>query len=50
MLARTAQRQKLRVLLAHRQLGTDKAGGRACKALVEEFARRNIEAVTANTG
>ena len=48
MLERRNQRQKFRVLLAHSHIGTDNAGGRACKLLEQEFADRNIETVTAS--
>lgn len=47
MLERRDQRQKLRVLLVHAQIGTETAGGRACATLIAEFAARNIETVTA---
>ena len=46
MLERRNQRQKLRALLIHAHIGSDNAGGRACRILVEEFANRNIETVT----
>jgi arginine/lysine/ornithine decarboxylase len=47
MLQRRAQRQKFRVLIVHPKIGTDTAGGRACKMLVDEFHDRNVETVTA---
>lgn len=47
MLERRTQRQRPAVLLVHSQIGTDTAGGRACKQLVDEFARRSIDTVTA---
>lgn len=47
MLERRAQRQKLRALLVHSKAGTESAGGRACRMLVDEFAVRNIETVVA---
>ena len=47
MLARRTQIQKPTVLLVHSSIGTDTGGGRACRMLVEEFANRNIEAITA---
>ena len=50
MLERRNQRQKFRVLLVHPKAGTlDNAGGRACRTLVEEFADRNIETISAST-
>ncbi|MHA6203659.1 Orn/Lys/Arg family decarboxylase [Dyella soli] len=48
MLERRNQRLKLRVLLVHPSIGTDSAGGRACRTLAAEFADLNIETVTAN--
>jgi len=47
MLERRTQRQKPAVLLVHSRIGTDTAGGRACKQLVDEFAGRSIDTVTA---
>ena len=49
MLERRNLRQKLRVLLVHSKVGTDSAGGRACRTLEQEFADRNIETTTAST-
>ena len=49
MLERRNLRQKLRVLLVHSKIGTDSAGGRACRTLEQEFADRNIETTTAST-
>lgn len=49
MLERRNLRQKLRVLLVHSKVGTDSAGGRACRALENEFSDRNIETTTAST-
>ncbi|MDG2536917.1 Orn/Lys/Arg decarboxylase N-terminal domain-containing protein [Dyella jiangningensis] len=47
MLERRNLRQKFRVLLVHSHIGTESAGGRACRTLANEFADRNIETVTA---
>ena len=47
MLERHTQVQKPSVLLAYSDIGTDSAGGRACRLLIDEFADRNIETVTA---
>ncbi|HET6552759.1 MAG TPA: Orn/Lys/Arg decarboxylase N-terminal domain-containing protein [Dyella sp.] len=47
MLERRNLRQKLRVLLVHSHVGTDSAGGRACRTLASEFEDRNIETITA---
>lgn len=49
MLERRNLRQKLRVLLVHSKIGTDSAGGRACRTLEQEFAERNMETTTAST-
>lgn len=48
MLERRTQFQKPSVLLAHPGIGTDSAGGRACRLLIDEFAERNILTVTAS--
>ncbi len=48
MLARRTQILKPTVLLVHSGIGTDTGAGRACRMLVEEFANRNIEAITAS--
>ena len=49
MLERRNLRQKLRVLLVHSKVGTDSAGGRACRTLEQEFAERNMETTSAST-
>ena len=45
MLERRNVRQKFRVLIVHGSVGTDDAGGRACKTLAEEFGNRDIDTV-----
>lgn len=47
MLERRSQRIKMRVLLIHPRIGTESAGGRACRAVIQEFVDRNIETETA---
>ncbi|WP_130618016.1 Orn/Lys/Arg decarboxylase N-terminal domain-containing protein [Dyella amyloliquefaciens] len=47
MLERRNLRQKFRVLMVHSHIGTESAGGRACRTLANEFGDRNIETVTA---
>jgi lysine decarboxylase/arginine decarboxylase len=43
MLERRNVRQKFKVLIVHGSVGSDDAGGRACKTLAEEFATRGID-------
>lgn len=47
MLERRSQRVKMRVLLVHPRIGSESAGGRACRIVIQEFADRNIETETA---
>lgn len=47
MLERRSQRLKMRVLLVHPRIGSESAGGRACRIVIQEFADRNIETETA---
>ena len=43
MLERRNLRQKLKVLIVHGSVGSDDAGGRACKTLADEFGARDID-------
>ncbi|TBR39372.1 MULTISPECIES: Orn/Lys/Arg decarboxylase N-terminal domain-containing protein [Dyella] len=47
MLERRNLRQKFRVLLVQPNIGTESAGGRAARLVINEFEDRNIETVTA---
>ncbi|MET0892617.1 MAG: Orn/Lys/Arg decarboxylase N-terminal domain-containing protein [Pseudoxanthomonas sp.] len=47
MLEQRRQRRKMSALLAHSKIGTETAGGRACRRLVDEFADRSVDIVTA---